>query len=208
MHSIIKKSYPIIEKWIPYGSSVLDLGCGDGRLLESLAEHKQVSGTGVEISEEKIIQCIKKGLTVFQSDIDQGLYDWEDNSFDYVILNATLQEITRPAVVIQEMLRVGKYAIISIYNFGYIINRLKIFFSGRISDDIRFEGDWYNSPVIRFVSLQEFYSILDAAEARVDDAKFLFPFGIVSGLSCMSVPGNLFSKEVIFRLKRGNNSHD
>jgi len=203
VHSIIEKSYPIIERWIPYGSSVLDLGCGDGRLLESLTEHKQASGTGIEISEEKIIQCLKKGLTVYQADIDQGLYDWEDSSFDYVILNATLQEVTRPLMVIQEMLRVGRYAIISIYNFGYIINRLKIFFSGRIGDDIRLEGDWYNTPVIRFVSLQEFNSILEATKARVDDARFLFPFGMVGSLSCMSVPGNLFAKEAIFKLRSG-----
>src|SRR5512136_408455 len=156
MYKIPRQNYPIIESWVSPGSRVLDLGCGDGTLLSGLVERKQVEAIGVEIAQEMIVKCLGKGISVYQADIDRGLSQWDDLSFDYVILNDTLQVITRPQKVIDEMLRVGRYAIISVSNFGYLGNRLRVLFEGRMSMKVRFAGSWHDTPVIRFFSLMEF----------------------------------------------------
>ena len=147
-----------------------------------------------------IISCLKKGLCVYQADMDRELQRWEDNSFDYVILNATLQEISHPSLVMREMLRVGEYAIITVSNFGYIRNRLRVLCAGRVSALIRPAGAWHDTPVIRFVSLQEFYATLDEMQLAVSDACFLLPFNriFVGDLPLKT----LLAQEGIFKLKR------
>lgn len=190
----------IIEGWIPPGSRVLDLGCGDGSLLSGLALRRQVRGIGVEISQDMMVRCLAKGLSVFQADIDQGLCQWDDQSFDYVILNATLQVIHKPLEIMEEMLRVGRSAVVSVSNFGFIVNRVRVLFDGRISRDVRVSGGWHNTPVIRFVSLREFRrSLLDMGISIVD-ARLFLPLGHVTA----SVPflENLLAEEAVFLLRR------
>ena len=122
--------YDEIVKLVPAGSSVLDLGCGDGELLHRLIASKQVRGRGVDIEESMIIESISKGISVFQGDLDEGLRDYATGSYEYVILNQTLQATHRPLLVLEEMLRVGKRAIVSFPNFGYFRVRLQFLFSG------------------------------------------------------------------------------
>lgn len=199
MNTIIAQNNAIITEWITPGSRVLDLGCGDGTLLASLIKHKQVHGIGVEIAEEKIIACLKKGISVYQADIDQGLSNFDDLNFDYVILNATLQVIHKPYKVIEEMLRVGRFAIISISNFGYASNRLRVLCTGRVSDHIRLAGDWHDTPVIRFVSLEEFSSSLETMGIAVWDARFFLPLGRITKHPLFK---DLLVKEALFKLRR------
>jgi methionine biosynthesis protein MetW len=199
MNTIIAQNNAIITEWITPGSRVLDLGCGDGTLLSNLIKHKQVHGIGVEIAEEKIIACLKKGISVYQADIDQGLSNFDDLNFDYVILNATLQVIHKPYKVIEEMLRVGRFAIISISNFGYISNRLRVLCTGRVSDHIRLTGGWHDTPVIRFVSLEEFSSSLETMGIAVMDARFFLPLGRITKHPLFK---DLLVKEALFKLRR------
>jgi methionine biosynthesis protein MetW len=200
VYKIPAENFPIIEAWVARESRVLDLGCGDGSLLSTLISKKQVDGFGVEISHDMILKCVQRGICVYQADIDRDLSEWTDGSFDYVILNATLQVITRPYQVIDEMLRVGRFAIISISNFGYLRNRIRVLSQGRVSSRIRLSESWHDTPVLRFVSLKEFRSSLREMGIEIIDARYFFPMNVVSRAL---LPGyNLLAREGIFKLRR------
>ena len=190
------RNHSIIKQWISPGARVLDMGCGDGSLLKRLSIEKNAYTVGVEISEEKIIECLIKGICVYQADIDEGISNFDDMSFEYVILNETLQVINKPHRVIEEMLRVGLNAIISVSNFGYLANRLHMLASGRISTDIRFDGSWHDSPVIRFFTVSEFENLLNDMGIIIEDARYFMPFGGVATkkplFSDLLVQGGLF----------------
>lgn len=198
MQAIREQTQNIIEDWIQPRSKVLDLGCGDGALLSRLTEKKHIEGTGVEISQEMIVKCLGRGISVYQADIDRGLSQWDDLSFDYVILTATLQVIHRPYRVISEMLRVGHYAVISLSNFGYIANRISIMHNGSMSGKMRLSGHWHDTPVIRFVCLNEFMRSLDEMDIKILDARYFFPMGITRNTGAPL--GNIFVKEALFML--------
>ena len=148
--------YDEIVKLVPAGSSVLDLGCGDGELLHRLIAAKQVRGRGVDIQESMIIESISKGISVFQGDLDEGLRDYATGSYEYVILNQTLQATHRPLLVLKEMLRVGKRAIVSFPNFGYFRVRLQFLFSGRMPVTRDLPYNWYDTPNIHLCTRKDF----------------------------------------------------
>jgi len=200
MQTIRDSTQRIIEDWIEPRSRVLDLGCGDGTLLSRLSHTKHVEGIGVEISRDMIVKCLEKGVSVYQADIDHGLSQWDEFSFDYVILTATLQVIHRPYDVIHEMLRVGHYAVISVSNFGYVSNRSVILRNGCMSMEMRLDANWHDTPVIRFVCLSEFMRSLKEIDVRVLESRFFLPFNVTSKTR---VPlENLLVKEALFMLGR------
>lgn len=147
--------YDLVLEEIPPKSKVLDLGCGDGSLLVMLQEKKQIKGFGVEISEEGVSLCVEKGLYCYQADIDDGLSDYKDNSFDYVILNQTIQNTKRPDYVINEVLRIGKKAIISFPNFAYISTRSYLMFKGTMPVNELLPYEWYESPNIHLLTISD-----------------------------------------------------
>src|SRR3954462_15849816 len=132
VHELLGRSdYAIISEIVDPKSRVLDLGCGEGELLESMAKNKCVDARGVELSGEKVQRAIERGVSVFQCDIDQALADYPDQAFDYAILSQTLQETFHPRKVLQEMLRVGRRAIVAFPNFGHWSVWLSMLLSGR-----------------------------------------------------------------------------
>ena len=145
-----------IASWISPNSRVLDLGCGSGELLNYLQEEKEVSGTGIEANEDKVAEGIISGVNIIQGDIHREIGDYLDDSFDYVILSQTLQQVLKPAMLIHEMLRVGKRGIVSFPNYSHYKNRLFFFFRGRapISKELPFE--WFDTPNIRVIPLKDF----------------------------------------------------
>ncbi len=145
-----------ILEMIEPNSHVLDLGCGDGKLLSLLMQHKNCRATGIEIDEKAIYKCVERGVTVSHGDIDSGLEDYGDQRFDYVILNESLQEIFNPDKVIREALRVGKKVIVGIPNFCNISARLQIFFFGQVPVTKGLPYKWYNTPNLRFLSIKDF----------------------------------------------------
>ncbi len=148
--------YAIIGEIIEPKAKVLDLGCGDGQLLEWLADNKQVRASGVEISRERVQQAIARGVSAYQGDIDQGLADYPDKAFDYVILSQTLQQTLKPLRVLTEMLRVGNRIIVAFPNFGHWRVRWSHLVSGRAPRTGLFPYEWYESPNIHFLTIDDF----------------------------------------------------
>lgn len=146
----------MIASWIESGSKVLDLGCGEGDLLLYLKENKQVIGTGIEHIEEKVAQCIERGLSVLQGDINEEVLDYPDDTFDYAILSQTLQQVYEPAKLIQELLRIGKKGIVSFPNFSHWGIRLHLLTTGFAPITKQLPYEWYDTPNIRVITIKDF----------------------------------------------------
>jgi len=146
----------VIASWIDPGSKVLGLGCGEGELLYLLKKNKKVKETGIEIKEAKVASCIEKGLSVLQGDINEEIIDYPDNSFDYVILSQTLQQVYEPAGLIQSMMRVGKKAIVSFPNFSHWRIRMQLMWTGHVPVTKELPYEWHTTPNIRVLSLKDF----------------------------------------------------
>lgn len=147
--------YDLVLEEIPERSRVLDLGCGDGSLLVMLQEQKKVKGYGVEISDEGVSLCMEKGLYCYQADIDEGLCDYKDDSFDYVILNQTIQNTKRPDYVLDEVLRIGRKSIVSFPNFAYFSTRSYLMFRGTMPVNELLPFEWYESPNIHHLTISD-----------------------------------------------------
>ena len=145
-----------ISTLVKEGSRVLDLGCGDGSLLAKLRDEKNIVGSGIELSQDKIIKCIEKGVPVVQSNLNKGLAQFNDKSFDYIILSQTLQSVERPDTLLNEMVRVGKKVIISVINMGYYQLRLQLLFKGKMPETKTLPHHWYNTPNTHLSTIKDF----------------------------------------------------
>lgn len=148
--------YDLILDEITPRSRVLDLGCGEGTLLAFLMKERQIEPHGVEISQDGVAECVEKGLYVLHGDIDEGLSNYRDNSFEYVILNQTLQNTKKPGYVLKEIMRIGKKAIISFPNFVYVPIRFQIAVKGTMPTTRALPFDWDESPNIHLVAIKDF----------------------------------------------------
>ncbi len=166
-----RSDYRIIGEIVEPGTKVLDLGCGDGELLQWLAENKNVDARGVELVGAKVQRAIARGVSVYQGDIDEGLADYPNQAFDYVILSQTLQETFQPRKVLREMLRVGRRVIVAFPNYGHWRMRLSMLLSGRAPKTKLFPYDWYESPNIHFLTVQDFED-LAALEGLVVERRY------------------------------------
>ena len=152
----MKQEFRIISDLIVKNSHVLDVGCGDGILMDYLVKEKKVNIRGIEISKTKVQNCIAKGLTIIEGNAEEDLKQFPDKSFDYVILSQTLQAFLNPEKVINELLRIGKQAIVTIPNFGYWKIRLHILLKGTMPVSRTLPDEWYNTPNIHLCTLKDF----------------------------------------------------
>lgn len=146
----------IISQWIHPGAHVLDLGCGDGALLAYLRDQRRVSGYGLEINPDKILKCIHAGVNVIQADLEAGLSDFDDNSFDYVVMTQTLQAVRHTEGLLDEMLRVGREGIVTFPNFGYWRCRAQLALKGLMPVSKLLPHEWYNTPNIHLFTIRDF----------------------------------------------------
>jgi methionine biosynthesis protein MetW len=151
----------IIAAWIEPKSRVMDLGCGEGDLLKFLINYKEVAGSGIEHNEAKAAQCIEKGLSVLQGDINEEVLDYPDNTFDYVILSQTLQQVYEPDTIIRSMLRIGKKGIVSFPNFSHWGCRLQLMLCGYAPVTRQLPYEWHNTPNIRVITIKDFRKFID-----------------------------------------------
>ena len=140
---------------------LLDVGCNDGALLKWLEQHKQVRGRGIELSQARVSECLAKGLSVIQGNADTDLDYYPDNSVDYIILSQTLQALSDPRAVLEQLLRIGKRAIVSVPNFGYWPNRLQLMFRGRMPVTRELTYAWYDTPNIHFCTIRDFIKLCE-----------------------------------------------
>ncbi len=187
----------LIVQWIPSASTVLDLGCGEGDLLELLAKEKGVKGQGIEIDEQAIYRCVAKGLSVFHDDIDRGLSEYGDKAFDYVILNQTLPQVRKPDEALQEALRVGRYVIVGFPNFAHWSARVQIFFRGKTPITPSLPYPWHDTPNLHFLTLSDFTDYCRKRCIEIRRRAFWGEKGIVRFLP------NLFAHSGLFLIASG-----
>ncbi|MDC0351481.1 methionine biosynthesis protein MetW [Candidatus Pelagibacter sp.] len=152
----MKQEFKIIANNIENNTRVLDVGCGDGVLIEYLKQEKNIDVRGLEISKDKVQTCISKGLTVIEGNAEIDLKQFPNNSFDYVVLSQTLQAFLNPEIVINELLRVGKRAIVTIPNFGFWKVRLHLLFKGTMPVTKTLPDEWYNTPNLHMCTIKDF----------------------------------------------------
>jgi methionine biosynthesis protein MetW len=191
---VVRIDQTIISDWVKAGASVLDLGCGDGELLTRLIQEKQVRAQGIELSEQAIHQCVANGVSVFQEDIDAGLAEYSDKSFDYVILNQTFQQVKKPGFVLHEALRVGKQSIVGFPNFVHFRARFQIFFHGKVPVTPSLPFEWYDTPNLHFLSIADFREYCEKRQIRIEQAEY------VAGKRRVRVLPNLFADIGLFLL--------
>ena len=189
--------YRAILEWIRQDSSVLDLGCGEGKLLSLLVRERNIKAQGIEIDEQAIYQCVARGLSVFHEDIDHGLSDYSDQSFDYVILNQSFQQVKDPDIVLKEALRVGRQVIVGFPNFAHYLARLQIFFKGKTPITPSLPHEWHDTPNLHFLSISDFIEY-----CRKRNIKIRKSFFIGKNRRAVIFP-NLFAVTGIFLISNG-----
>lgn len=194
-------NYSIITNMIEKDSKVLDLGCGEGTLLKMLAEKKNCSGVGIEIDQQKAIESIEKGLSIIQGDLLEWLMSFTDNEYDYVILNQTLQSTEKPDLVIQEMLRVGKKAVVSFPNFGYWRVRFYLFFKGKMPKSTILPFEWYDTPNIHLLTVKDFFEFCSKRNIKILDSIYMKRAKDFKNFLTKTMT-NLFTEEAIFVISK------
>ncbi len=183
----------IIESILPRGASVLDLGCGDGKLLARLIESKSVRGQGIELDADAVFACVARDVPALQSDLNAGLRGFADGGFDYVILEETLQTLARPVEVLHEMLRVGRRGIVSFPNFGHWRVRLDLALRGRMPITDRLPHRWHDTPNIHLFTLADFRHWADERNVRIVEGHVLGD----AGVRPLADGDDLFAREVL-----------
>ena len=164
----MKQEFQIISDLIEKNTRVLDVGCGDGTLMEYLKHNKEIDIRGIEISKDNVQKCLSKGLAVIEGDAEKDLLQFPDSSFDFVILSQTLQAFLSPEIVIKELIRVGKKAIVTIPNFGFWKVRLHLLFKGTMPVTKNLPNEWYNTPNLHVCTIKDFYNFCENREIKLD----------------------------------------
>jgi len=190
-----RPDFAAIAGWVGMGSSVLDLGCGDGSLLRYLRESRRVTGYGVEIDDDRVLACVKSGVNVVQGDLERGLAEFESRSFDYVVLSQTLQAIMDGERIINDMLRVGREGIVAFPNFGYWKNRLQVLGGHMpVSDNLPYQ--WHDTPNVHLCTLSDFEDFCLGHGVRIMERK------VLTGGRPVTVLPNLLGSLAVYRFQR------
>ncbi|HPI02779.1 MAG: hypothetical protein BWY84_00324 [Candidatus Aerophobetes bacterium ADurb.Bin490] len=179
---------------------VLDLGCGNGDLLKMLMDRKDIYGLGIDISTEAVLNCVKKGVSVIQEDIDEGLLQYKDKSYDYVIMTETMQAVQRPDSVLQHIVRIGSKAIVSFPNFAHYSIRFGLFFKGVMPKTSKLPYEWYNTPNIRHLTVKDFKEFCAKHDIKILKEIYLVKNG--KRMRRKSMFANFFAEDALFIIQK------
>lgn len=198
---LLRPDFEVIASLVPQGARVMDIGCGEGALLEHLIAARKVDGRGIELEQKKVSQCVGRGLSVIQGDADTDLAFYPENSFDYAIMTQALQATQSPRKVVEEMLRIARHAIVSFPNFGHWKNRLFLAVNGRmpVTDQLSFE--WYETPNIHFCTIADFTDMCREIGCRTRHRIPLDGDGKPLALGPLSAAENLLAAQGLFVLE-------
>jgi methionine biosynthesis protein MetW len=192
----------LIAEMVARRSRVLDVGCGDGALLQLLADTKDVDGRGIEVSRERVNACVARGLSVIQGDADRDLADYPDDAFDYAVLSLTIQATHAPKPVLENLLRIGRRAIVSFPNFGHWRVRASLLFTGRMPVTENLPEAWYVSPNAHLCTIKDFADLCRMVDARVERAVAFNASGQQLGTWIPLTVHNLMGEKAVFMLTR------
>ena len=198
----MKPEYKLISDMVETNSRVLDVGCDDGTLMEFLKQNKNVDIRGIEISKEKVQICISKGLTVIEGNAEFDLKQFPNKSFDYVVLGQTLQAFVNPELVINELLRVGKKAILTIPNFGHWKVRLNLMIKGTMPVTKTLPNEWYNTPNIHMCTIKDFFKFSETIDFKIFKSLALINKNVSNINNSNLFAKNLFSELGIFLIEK------
>lgn len=196
----MRSDLEIIDEWVLPNIRVLDLACGHGELLHHLIQNKQVNGYGLEIGHDDLNTCIEKGIPVLEQNIDEGLQNFDDQSFDLVLMTHALQQFRRPDLLIDEMLRIGKECIITFPNFGHWRSRMHLALKGRMPVSDFLPYNWYDTPNIHFFTFQDFERLCEEKNIKV--LRWAAVDGQLKDHWWIRSMPNLFSETAIFHISR------
>lgn len=199
---VTRVDHLLISEMVEPGARVLDIGCATGELLKLLEDMRGVEGRGIEISQTGVNYCVAKGLSVIQGDADHDLQNYPDRAFDFVILSQTLQATRRPRHVLNELLRIGEYVIVSFPNFGHWRIRFQLLFGGHMPVTASLPEPWYETPNIHFCTIKDFVDLCEMLGARIVKPVALNARGKALPMDMPLSWQNLFGAQAVFLLKR------
>lgn len=200
--SSIRIDLQLIADMIEPGSRVLDVGCGDGALLDYLVHERSVDGRGIELSSEGVNACVSAGLSVIQGNAETDLYDYPDGAFDYVVLSQTLQAMHEPKMILQQLLRIGRRAAVSLPNFAHWRLRLYLMLRGRMPMSGALSYNWYETPNIHLCSIKDFIDLCRQLGIEIERSVCLVHRGVHHRFGPTAVSANLLGEQAVFLLRR------
>ena len=199
--SLVRVDHELIVEMVEPGSRVLDVGCADGELLQLLTERKGVDGRGVELARDKVNACVARGLSVIQGDADRDLANYPDQAFDYAILSLTIQATRNPKPVLENLLRIGRRAIVSFPNFGHWQIRTGLLLTGRMPVTQNLPDSWFLSPNAHLCTIRDFADLCAQVDAEVEQAVAFNASGRRLPIKWSLSTQNLLGEKAVFRLK-------
>ncbi len=199
---ILRPDLKAIADMVDAGSSLLDIGCGEGELLSWLLEHKKVSGRGIELSQSGVNRCIARGLSVIQGDADTDLQYYPDQAYDYAVLGQTIQTLRQPQDVLIQLVRIARHAIVSVPNFGHWKNRLYLALMGKMPVTKTLSYQWYDTPNIHFCTITDFVNLCESLNLVVEKRLYVTNQGDPNIFNNKGLFANVFGEQGIFMIRR------